>query len=309
MNTFEINHQALNELSKQNWMEAQRLFFDNAKKNPTHETYNNLGYYLCTEGLECSNGKTRNAELLGMKYLLKAANISTSVRNLSAIATAIDLRLKYCNHKKIEEVYTYQNAYKALDKAVKMRYSHEIEYNRLRFLYLSDMQSQTVLDDIRTLITNFQCEESITFYLYVLCIHHHFEECIQSIKKYQSYIDRADYMILNCLCGEYEQGINCLQDVCRNTSLGELDSAVIIESLIKLGRFKQAKLYADHVIEYESGIKYHGKDHWYIRVFDDLVRSTDYRRKLISQYRYNPVYLTPCCYFGCEKHGNPDSNN
>ena len=52
-----INRSALDELSKHNWKIAQKMLFDNAKKHPCHETFNNLGYYLCTEGLECKNNK------------------------------------------------------------------------------------------------------------------------------------------------------------------------------------------------------------------------------------------------------------
>ena len=46
MTAREMNHKALNELSMQNQAEAQKLLFENAKKNPCHENFNNLGYYL-----------------------------------------------------------------------------------------------------------------------------------------------------------------------------------------------------------------------------------------------------------------------
>lgn len=85
----EINKKALLELDSGNWKEAQKLFFENAKNNPSHETLNNLGYYLCTEGLTCVNGKVRDAGILGMNYLIKASKMKNSVKNFCAIATAI----------------------------------------------------------------------------------------------------------------------------------------------------------------------------------------------------------------------------
>ena len=72
MNYIDTNERALNLLSKENFIQAQKLFFKNAKSTQSHETYNNLGWYLYTEGLECKNGKVRNAEKLGLHYLLKA---------------------------------------------------------------------------------------------------------------------------------------------------------------------------------------------------------------------------------------------
>ena len=66
----EINQKAMDALRRQNFAEAQHLFFENAKRNPSHKTYNNLGYYLISEGLECKGGKVRNALKLGIKYLI-----------------------------------------------------------------------------------------------------------------------------------------------------------------------------------------------------------------------------------------------
>ena len=92
----EINHKAMTELCNQNFVGAQKLLFENAKKNPCHETFNNLGYFLCTEGLFNNNDdRIRSADVLGMKYLIKAVNIKLSVKKLCAVATAIDLRITW----------------------------------------------------------------------------------------------------------------------------------------------------------------------------------------------------------------------
>ena len=73
MNKFEKkNQEALQALEDLNYSVAQACFFENAKRVPCHETFNNLGYYLITEGLWCKNNNARNALALGLKYLLKA---------------------------------------------------------------------------------------------------------------------------------------------------------------------------------------------------------------------------------------------
>ena len=79
-------------LSKQDFAGAQKLFFDNARTAPSHETYNNLGYFLCTEGLECRSGKTRYAGKLGFSYLLKAEKLKCTSVNQSNIAGELEKR-------------------------------------------------------------------------------------------------------------------------------------------------------------------------------------------------------------------------
>lgn len=305
MTAREMNHKALNELSMQNQAETQKLLFENAKKNPCHETFNNLGYYLCTEGLMCSNRRFRKADNLGIKYIIKAAKIRTSTVNLCGIATVIDL-LNRNNVNSSDDFLSYGNAYLALDKAVKLDYSDELEYNRLRFLYLCDAKNETILDGLRKLVQSYICEDSITFYLYVLCTHSMFEECLSVIKKYRQYVNSADLMILYYLCGEYAMGATYFTEIIDKIRLDETEAAIMCECLIRAGKPNEAKQYADSVTEYESDIKYKGKDNWTARVFDDLTNTTEYRSRLISGYKYIPSYITPCCYFGCPVHKTTD---
>ena len=81
-----MNERALKCLIEGNFEEAQKLFFENAKKNPSHETYNNLGNFLIDEGLLCKNGRVRNAQKLGVKYLFKALEIRRTFITLCALA-------------------------------------------------------------------------------------------------------------------------------------------------------------------------------------------------------------------------------
>ena len=275
------------------------------QKNPCHETFNNIGYYLCTEGLMCSNERFRNADKIGIKYLVKAANMRTSTINLCSFATIINLRSRNVVNNP-DDFWSYQNAYNVLDKAVKLEYSHELEYNRLRFLYLYDAKNEMILDGLRNLVHSYISEDSITFYLYVLCVHSMFEECLLEIKKFEQYINPADLMILYYLCGEYAMGATYFSDIIDKIRLDETGTAIMTECLIKTGKFNEVRRYADTVTEYESHIKYKGKDNWQVRVFDNLLETTEYRQSLISEYKYMPLYITPCCYFGCTVHKTKD---
>ena len=60
MDAKQINELALKKLANQEWKSAQDLLFENARLNPSHNTYSNLGYYLINEGIELENGKTKS---------------------------------------------------------------------------------------------------------------------------------------------------------------------------------------------------------------------------------------------------------
>lgn len=303
----EINHKAMTELCNQNFVGAQKLLFENAKKNPCHETFNNLGYFLCTEGLFNNNDdRIRSADVLGMKYLIKAVNIKLSVKNLCAIATAIDLRITW-KAKKKEDFCTYENAFKVMDKALQLHYYDMLEYDKIRFLYLYDANNYIILESLRRLVKTYICEESVTFYLYVLCRHFCFEECLDAIKKYEKYIETADLLNLYFLCGAYDKCASCFKPIIDGRyGLDEVGDSIMIECLIKTGRFDEAEIYADYARGSESDDEYHSKQNCGKTAFDDLTESTEYRCNLIAKHKEDlfgrPRYITPCCYFGCVMH-------
>ena len=91
MTAKEINAKALNFLDKQEWKKAQDLFFKNAKENPSHQTYNNLGFFLIIEGLICSNGKVRKSEAKDV-FSSKRKAIEFFDKIVRNLATPIDLK-------------------------------------------------------------------------------------------------------------------------------------------------------------------------------------------------------------------------
>ena len=102
MNEEQTNQKALELLSKRDWNSAQKLLFENANRFKSHNSYNNLGHYLVTEGLVCKDGRFLNAYNKGMKYLLASAEIKESATNAFAIASALNFKLKYSSRKKPE---------------------------------------------------------------------------------------------------------------------------------------------------------------------------------------------------------------
>ena len=308
MNVCEMNHQALEALEDRNYQKAQELFYENARTHPCHETYNNLGYYLYTEGIEYARGryKYRSAQYLGMKYLVKAEALRPSVVNLCNIATVIDLGLR-SRDEEIDGFYSYRRGFEALDKALRLAYSDELAYNRLRFLYLWQKNHTEVLTSLEELVKTFPCEQTVEFYLAVLCVHGCFEKCYRKMEEYGAYIDDMDRMIYYCLGGEYLKGA-ALFDAVRNLNyhFGEDYAAIVTECLVNAGRFEQAEEFAAEVIETEKGYDWRARGQWPPKMFENLKQSTEYRRQVIRDYTFVPEYLTPCGYFGCTRHGNPD---
>ena len=83
-----LNAEALEILSQGNFIGAKRKFQINAKKHPGHQTFNNLGQYYFTEGLEMKNGKVRNADTLGIYQLKKAEKLQQTPLNLTNLGVA-----------------------------------------------------------------------------------------------------------------------------------------------------------------------------------------------------------------------------
>ena len=93
-----LNAEALEILSQGNFIGAQRKFQINAKKHPGHQTFNNLGQYYFTEGLEMKNGKVRNADTLGIYQLKKAEKLQQTPLNLTNLGVAYYERAKYITY-------------------------------------------------------------------------------------------------------------------------------------------------------------------------------------------------------------------
>ena len=292
MTAKEINEKALDFLSNQDWKNAQFLFFDNVRKNPCHQTYNNLGVYLINEGLECKNGKTRNAFKLGFKYLLKAAEIKISTINTYAIVEAINsLLLQECDKKNL-----YQFACDCLKKALVLDFSYELQFDYLRFLYLLDPQNKELLNKANSLVQKFPCSESVSLYFQLLRINYLMDEALSCIEHYGSFIDEVDLFIFYAEFELYEQGYSLCNYIHSSYSMNDFIASAIIECCINTNHISEAQNYATRIQDNYDGINY--------QVFENLTNKSLYRQKKIKSYfSYLPT-ITTCCYFGCKKHNN-----
>jgi hypothetical protein len=163
-----------------------------------------------------------------------------------------------------------------------------------------------VLNGLEKLLKAYKTEDSVPFYLHVLCMHSMLEKCICFAKENRKYIQDEDFMTISYLCGDYQSGCECFESIFKQIVDDKTLCAIMVECLIKGEKFKEAKFYAEYAANYESSLEYRKKEYWSKLVFDNLNKSTPYRLKLISDYKYFPAYITPCCYFGCKIHNTED---
>lgn len=300
MTARDINENALKFLMKQNWAEAQQLFFENAKKNPSHETYNNLGNFLINEGLLCKNGRVRNAQKLGLKYLLRASEIKDSQVTLCAISKAYDYELRTAIGA--QRKLLYEQSYHCLEKALKIKYSHETQYNILRILCLMNARDESVLEKMRNFVKKYICTESISLYFELLRIHLLFDEGLQCIERYREYLTEIDLLMFYTKFELYEKGYHLCEAICNQFSPDKYIASAIIECCINTNHFEQSKIYAQYIKELEDDIQYVGKETWCEDIFHNMDYSDEKRKKLISEYLSIPPFIESCYYYGCTVH-------
>lgn len=301
MTSNNINKKALNSLLEQNWEEAQKLFFENAKRNPSHETYNNLGNYLIEEGLICKNGYVRNAQKLGLKYLLKAAELKESSTNLCAISKAYNCELQTAT--KTQRYKLYKQTLDCLKRALTIKYSDEIQYNYIRILCLIDVNQESLLEKSRSLVANYVCQESVLLYFELLRVHSLLDEGLRCIEKYRQYLTEIDLLMFFVKFGLYEKAYCLCDTVCKEFSIDKYIASAIIECCIHTQHFDEAMSYAQYIQEIEDDIECPTENKWYKKIFINMDSSDNKRQKLINDYLAIPPFVETCCYYGCSLDG------
>ncbi len=293
MLSFEINKQALYFLSNQDWTQAQNLFFENARKHPSYQTYNNLGYYLISEGLTCKDGKVRSALSLGVNYLKKSASIKNTSINCFAMIQATDYLLKYTKGNK-NELCRYVCEY--LKQSFSLEYSYEIHYNYLRFLYIWLPDNDEILYEIRKIIKNNAFEESVSLYFELVRRRGLIEEALEIIRKFPQYLDEIDLLMFYSKFEMYEKGYALCETVFDKYSLNEFIVSAMVQCCISVKDFKSAEKYS---IEFLNNSFLKKKSRSYI---ETTISSTNGRKQMISEYKHVPLALNRCSYFGCPQH-------
>lgn len=295
MTAKEINQMALMCLSKQNWQIAQQLFFQNARKNPSHESYNNLGIYLTLEGITCKNGNVRSAKKLGMKYLQRAMEMCESSINLCAVAKAYDFELRCATGQK--KTVLYQIIYELLEKAYSITPTKETLYNILRMQILTKAHNETILGNIKKLLTEFVCEESVRLYFEMLRLYSLYDEALECIKQYGNYLSADDLLLFYAKHQKYDEGYKLCKVVSKQYSPDKYTSSAIVECFINTNHLEEARYYAQYAIEVEKSISYVGKENWYKKIFSNLSTSDAFRKELILNYLSLPPFIDVCYYF------------
>lgn len=298
MKEKEININALNLLENQEWSKAQKLFFYNVKINPSYQTYNNLGFYLVSEGIQCKNGKTRNATKQGIKYIVKSMELKATSINLFSMVKAIDYQLRDCT---ADKKTFYKCACDYLEKALKLKYSDILQYNYLRFLYLLDPNSKGIVDEVRSLVNNLVSVETVSLYLEILRIYSLKQEGIRCIEKYNDILDEADLLISYAKFGLYEKGYEVCDSVMAMYSMDQFIASAVIECCLNTLNFEKAKEYSEQIKEIISNEK-QSKKTKIIRAFEKIITSKDERTRILSNYSLVPPIIDSCCYFGCPIH-------
>lgn len=301
MDAKAINQKALECLSNQDLEGAQYFFFKNAKENPSHQTFNNLGNFLIHEGLTYKNGRTRNAQKLGMNYLQRAASLEHSSVNFCAIAKAYDFAMQRATAANKTDILN--QIYHQLIVAYSITPSPETKYNILRLQVLSNIYDKTIVEDIKSLITEFLCEESVRLYFETLQLYSLYDEGMHCISQYGTYLTEDDLLLFYAKHRKYREGFRLCDTVCKEYSPNKYTSSAIIECCVNTNHFEVAHTYAQQIIEIERSISYPGKkDMWINQVFSNLDTSDENREQLIAEYMALPPFLDTCCYFGCSIH-------
>lgn len=300
MEAIEINKKALNMLSLQKHKDAQKLFIYNALKHPSHQTYNNLGVFLITEGLSCTGRTGFFSHELGLICLKLAKLFSCSQINLCSLAKAYDNIAAIASPKRKRRLYSRACLY--LKQALGIKYSDTIMYNVLRLCCLIDPKSMTLLHDIQKLMDHFICDESVSLYLKILQENSSQERVLDCISRYSEYLDDTELLMFYAKSKLYEKGFQLSKTVLDNYFPDGFISAAIIECCINTLNTDRIPLFLQQISDTIDNIQPVSYRRKLAALLDELSLSADNRQKLIASYSSLQPFLDSCYYFGCDSH-------
>ena len=295
---FETNHEALLALERQQFKKAQSLFAENAKRNPSHQTLNNLGVFLFEEGFECKNGKIVNCIQRGLRCLLKSSEIKATKTNYSAIAKAYDLRSYYVTCKEKKEMYEKSCYY--LQRAQELEYTYEDAYNLIRQNYLLDSIEIKHLSELKRISAEYPCSETARMYLQLLVDCSYKAEGILCINQFRDFLEITDLLMFYTKFEMFEEAYKCCESAVEQFDIDIYTASAIIESCVKTDHNIAAKEYA-RIFEERLDGQMLKKRQWKM-----VLSNTDYtsfiRNHYIFMYKDNPPFIDSCYYFGCNMH-------
>lgn len=295
-NALALNEEALDALGKGEFLRAQEIFRRNARLNPSLLTFNNLGVFYATEGIEQTNGKTRSAKKLGLKYLKKAESQSQSGLNVMAIG---------------DWYYVSEDYESALDyykRAYDLNASCANSNNLGAALYRLGRYDEAVSFFGRAVDKcGAESRSTVTLSYAFLLVYDgdkkRAHEVLTGLTSTPELID-PDVLALAFLCGDCLLAENIIQPLLDTFYVDSPVMAMIVDCLLSLGQESNAIEYLDRQIDLVQGFDYNTKPE--ISRLNKLLMFSDsnYRETVISEYRYVPQLIKQCYYIGCKIH-NP----
>lgn len=295
--SHDINKKALIHLANQKWMSAQKMLFYNAHKNPSHETYNNLGFYLITEGLECKNGRVKSAKRLGLKYLVKARNIKRSSINSFAIALAYDYQIRNANDIEKEDLCNKVRFF--FEEAFEYEKSNELHYNVLRMKYLTGVFDESILSESYSMLCENPSLENVILVLNLADANRERKLGEKILSKYGAMLDSDDKLLFCTKFEMYEEGYRFCLEVLDQFQVDEILLACILLCCTNTGKLQEAQYYLDSNIKhiktkeklyFQNALKHRG-------LMDKIKES-------VANYQRIPPIISKCCFFDCPIHSN-----
>ena len=290
-----INQAALEELCKNETYHAQTLFRQNAKNNPSFKSFNNLGVFYAFEGLFKPDYSRRNATKLGIKYLKKAETLQKSYFTLFALGYI------YFGFDEYKEAGTY------FKQAFELKHSYASAYNLGLSFYRQFMYEYALnwFEKALNLCDDSNHIETYSAYLFVLlqidkkkcreALNHLLADNVTPLIEYNKFI-------LSYLCGDMVTAESLIRPMMGKFSLNLKEIAMVFDCLFKFNKRGEAEEYLKNKVEVLKEHDYRSR--YDIKQFEKAFSQQEYRKNLISYFRYDMSIVKECCYYGCKQH-NP----
>jgi tetratricopeptide (TPR) repeat protein len=292
----QLTQQALAALDRGDYTETQRLFRQNAKEHPCLSTFNNLGFFYKEYGLQLQGGKVRDATALGLKYLLKAADLGLDYKNRMALG--------YCSL--LENDYTAAVRYYTEVLAVNPR--HEVLYNlgiaRYRQQQYSEALSLFQQADAGPMPGDAEGDYRRCVQQGMLFCHYYSGE-IETAMALLSAPDATEVrdemgleaFVLAYRCGRMEYAKALYLTYGKAWSPRRPVLAMMVECYMKLDMVKETENPIDAYFENNDWMS--TKE---VRAFKQELLDPIERAKLIETHRFRLPILHLCYYIGCSEH-------
>jgi tetratricopeptide (TPR) repeat protein len=294
----EMNEQALKQLRQGAFSEAQLLFRENAKKNPSLLTWNNLGVFYMTEGMTLANGK-----------VIQATRKATQCLQTAEICGPLTPTYMALGHLCFD-AKEYDRAELYFERAVAYGDSYVAFNNYGVLLYTQYKYEKAALAFEKALELCTSEEKSILFSSYAFSVlPYDRQRCMEILhdicKRDISHI-LVDEFVLAYLCDDLEKTEGLCEQMLESWTINCDIVAMVFDYYFKSGNADQAKSYLQKKVSELQEYDYNTTRE--IRCVKDAFFDAECRMKLIKKYRYIPPILTGYYYYGCRQHGTITPN-